>query len=99
MDMNHGRRTLQVFVLRLQQWFLIWVRSCPRYSVSQFQEFSGLFHTISMTSDVTLCLTSSHTNAVHVCFKFEEKLMFYCSNYKAEADSEGGEGARAPVRF
>ena len=38
------------------QWFLTWVRSNPRGSVSQFQGFGGLVHPTRMIRDVTLCL-------------------------------------------
>ena len=40
----------------LDQWFLTWVRSNPRGSVSQFQGFGGLVHPTRMIRDVTLCL-------------------------------------------
>ena len=42
--------------LSIEQWFLTWVRSNPRGSVSQFQGFGGLVHPTRMIRDVTLCL-------------------------------------------
>ena len=44
------------FCIYVDQWFLTWVRSNPRGSVSQFQGFGGLVHPTRMIRDVTLCL-------------------------------------------
>ena len=67
---------------RLKQWFLIWVRSNPKASVSQFQGFSGLFHPTCVIRDITLCLASLCANTVYICFELEEKITFYFSNYE-----------------
>ena len=62
----------------LGQWFLTWVRSNPRGSVSQFQGFGGLVHPTRMIRDVTLCLAIIGTVCaliqyivICICFEFE----------------------------
>ena len=54
----------------LQHWFLIWVGSSPRGSVSQFQGFGSF---VCMNIDVMLCFASLCINTVYICFAFEAK--------------------------
>ena len=60
----------------LGQWFLTWVRSSPRASVNQFQEFSGLVHPTRIIYDLLRYVIT------YICFALEGKSRCYISNYE-----------------
>ena len=59
----------------ITQWFLKWVRSSPRDSVSQFLEFGCLVHPTCIIRDITLCLVNAPIQyiVIYKSFEFEEK--------------------------
>jgi len=59
--------------LVLEQWFLTWVRSNIRGSVSQFQDFGGLVHPFHMM--FCICVT------VMFCWLYSLNTIILCANY------------------
>ena len=62
-----------------EQWFLAWVPSSLRVSVSQRQGLGGLVHSTRIIYDVTLCLavpsTSTVYSCIHMCYVYRFRYM------------------------